>query len=99
MFNLNPLKRFAFTNTQRLFSSATSKRLFGGQNGDDLNKLQRICITGGPCAGKTTILTKLTNVLETRGFKVFNVPEAASMLHGAGVILDTSRMSEEQQIL
>jgi predicted ATPase len=49
------------------------------------HNIQRIALTGGPCAGKTTILAQLTNVLENRGFGVLNVPEAASMMHTAGI--------------
>ena len=30
----------------------------------------RICLTGGPCAGKTTALSTLTQVLTQRGFNV-----------------------------
>jgi 50S ribosomal subunit-associated GTPase HflX len=32
--------------------------------------ITRICITGGPCAGKTTALTELTIVLQQMGFRV-----------------------------
>jgi dephospho-CoA kinase len=30
----------------------------------------RICLTGGPCAGKTTALTTMSQVLSQLGFKV-----------------------------
>ena len=40
----------------------------------------KIVLTGGPCAGKTSILSKLTQVLEERGYKVFTVWEAATPL-------------------
>ena len=50
-------------------------------------------LTGGPCAGKTTIMAKLTSVLDNKGFRVFCVPEAASLLFIGGAQLDTSQMS------
>lgn len=40
----------------------------------------KIVLTGGPCAGKTTILSKLSEKLTERGYKVFFVNEAASEL-------------------
>ncbi len=40
----------------------------------------KIVLTGGPCAGKTTILSKLSEKLTERDYKVFFVDEAASEL-------------------
>ena len=55
--------------------------------------LHRVLLTGGPCAGKTTIMAKLTSVLENKGYRVFCVPEAATLLSLGGAQLDTSKMS------
>jgi nucleoside-triphosphatase THEP1 len=60
-----------------------------------VNSTQRIALTGGPCAGKTTILAQLTNVLENRGFGVLNIPEAATMMSTAGISLNASMCSNE----
>jgi predicted ATPase len=40
----------------------------------------KIVLTGGPCSGKTQILSHLTQNLEDRGYKVFTVFEAATSL-------------------
>ncbi|KAJ8605165.1 hypothetical protein CTAYLR_000358 [Chrysophaeum taylorii] len=40
----------------------------------------RIVLTGGPCAGKTTALARLSGFLQERGFRVYTVPEVATML-------------------
>ena len=40
----------------------------------------KFVITGGPCAGKTTAMERLQVFLRERGFRVFVVPEAATML-------------------
>lgn len=45
----------------------------------------RIVLTGGPCAGKTTALVRLSGYLSERGFRVYTVPEAATMLFVNGV--------------
>eukprot|EP00656_Telonema_subtile_P045106 TRINITY_DN51374_c0_g1_i1.p1 TRINITY_DN51374_c0_g1~~TRINITY_DN51374_c0_g1_i1.p1 ORF type:complete len:344 (-),score=100.88 TRINITY_DN51374_c0_g1_i1:47-1078(-) len=46
--------------------------------------LHRIVITGGPCAGKTTAMTTLRERLENAGWRVFVVPEAATLLFHNG---------------
>lgn len=54
---------------------------------DATSHVYRIVLTGGPCAGKTTALARLSGFLQERGFRVFTVPEAATMLfvNGASV--------------
>ena len=47
--------------------------------------MYKIVLTGGPCAGKTNILNRLTQVLEDRGYKVVTVFEAATSLILNGV--------------
>lgn len=46
--------------------------------------LHRIVLTGGPCAGKTTALARITERLESLGWRVFRVPEAATLLFSGG---------------
>lgn len=52
--------------------------------GEDEAAVHRFVLTGGPCAGKTTALARISNYLRQRGFRVFCVPEAATMLFTAG---------------
>ncbi|KAK4537529.1 hypothetical protein CDCA_CDCA13G3554 [Cyanidium caldarium] len=47
----------------------------------------RIVLTGGPCAGKTTAMSTLAERLRSRGFRVFLVPEAATLLFTGGAAL------------
>ena len=42
--------------------------------------IYKFVITGGPCAGKTTAMERLQVFLRERGFRVFIVSEAATML-------------------
>jgi dephospho-CoA kinase len=53
----------------------------------------RICLTGGPCAGKTTALATLNQVLTQLGFKVLQVPEAATMLMKGGAMIQTHKLT------
>jgi len=50
-------------------------------------KIHKIVLTGGPCAGKTTCMTQLAARLNERGFLVYIVPEAATLLLGGGISL------------
>jgi nucleoside-triphosphatase THEP1 len=56
-------------------------------------QVTKILLTGGPCAGKTTSLAKLQNTLDNKGFRVYCVPEAATLMMKGGAILDTSKNS------
>lgn len=42
-------------------------------------RVHKIVVTGGPCAGKTTAMSKLSLRLSSMGFQVFVVPELATM--------------------
>ena len=46
----------------------------------------RCAVTGGPCGGKTEIMSRLTQRLEERGYKVFIVPETATELILNGIV-------------
>ena len=59
----------------------------------------RICITGGPGAGKTTSLARLASRLPELGYKVITVPEASSLLREGGANIDMSQLDKTQQIL
>mmetsp|Transcript_41743 Transcript_41743/g.69538 ORF Transcript_41743/g.69538 Transcript_41743/m.69538 type:complete len:470 (-) Transcript_41743:304-1713(-) len=50
--------------------------------------LFRIVLTGGPCAGKTTALAMVQERMRAAGFRVFMVPEAATMMLMGGVTLE-----------
>ena len=48
-------------------------------------QITKIVITGGPCAGKTTAMTRIQKEFEKRGYKVLFVPETATELISGGV--------------
>lgn len=47
--------------------------------------IKRIVLTGGPCAGKTTVLAKIEQDLTEKGYKVFVVAESATELIKSGI--------------
>lgn len=62
-------------------------------NNDDIKKqlhqnahIYRVVLTGGPCAGKSTMLSMIqTKFAQRTGIKVYTVPEAATLLVGGGL--------------
>jgi CYTH domain-containing protein/predicted ATPase len=47
--------------------------------------IYRIVLTGGPCGGKSTALSLVTERMQGVGFPVYRVPEAATLLLGGGI--------------
>eukprot|EP00158_Paraphelidium_tribonemae_P001883 Partr_v1_DN24902_c1_g1_i1_m45418 putative NA len=47
--------------------------------------VKRVVLTGGPCGGKSTVQTMLSDVFANLGWKVFRVPETATVLLSGGV--------------
>lgn len=47
-------------------------------------EIRRIVLTGGPCAGKTTALVRVTECFTQLGYKVFCVPEVPTLVTQAG---------------
>lgn len=58
----------------------------------------KMCITGGPCAGKTTAIASISEKLRQLGYTVFIVPEAATMIFSGGGDLDLRNYSEYNQL-
>jgi CYTH domain-containing protein/predicted ATPase len=52
-------------------------------------QMLKVCLTGGPGAGKTEISSYLTQILEERGYKVFFVPETPTELILNGIRPDS----------
>jgi len=62
--------------------------------GKNNNKVYRLVLTGGPCGGKTTGQARICTFFENLGWKVYRVPETATVLMGGGV--KWSDLSEEE---
>ena len=44
----------------------------------------RIALTGGPCAGKSTVLKRIRQKYEDKGYAVYLLPESATLFIEAG---------------
>ncbi|KAG2393134.1 hypothetical protein C9374_009711 [Naegleria lovaniensis] len=61
----------------------------------DTPPIFRVVLTGGPCAGKSSAMTKLRERLQNLGFQVFIIPEAATLLMTGGAkVTDKSTVEE-----
>ena len=49
------------------------------------DKITKIVLTGGPCAGKTTAMARIIEHFSSLGFQVFAIPEVPTMFSSAGV--------------
>lgn len=58
-------------------------------------KFFRLCLTGGPCGGKTTLQGFVGETFEKMGWDVFRSPEVATILIGGGVRY--AELNEEQK--
>ncbi|EFC50009.1 predicted protein [Naegleria gruberi] len=57
--------------------------------------IYRVVLTGGPCAGKSSAMTKLRERLQNLGFQVFIIPEAATLLMTGGAkVTDNSSVED-----
>ncbi len=59
--------------------------------------ISKIVVTGGPCGGKTTALTRIQRDLSHLGYTVLVVPETATSLISGGVAPWTCASNEEYQ--
>ena len=65
---------------------------------DGFYDIFKIVLTGGPCAGKTTSITTLSDKLREKGYATYIVPEAASLVFSSGSSILCHTFSEESQI-
>lgn len=59
--------------------------------------LIKICLTGGPCGGKTSCIAKINWDLSQKGYKVFTIPETATELSSNGIIPNKNISVREYQ--
>lgn len=60
-------------------------------------KIYKIVITGGPCAGKTTAMSWIQNTFSQKGYCVLFVPETATELISGGVAPWTCNTNKDYQ--
>ena len=58
------------------------------QSTNSSQSVYRVCITGGPCAGKTTALESIASTLRDSGYHAVIVPEAATLLNKCGAMIN-----------
>ncbi|KRZ80438.1 hypothetical protein T10_4534 [Trichinella papuae] len=86
--SLDMLKSIRFPARQELFVCQSCEMIRNGHE----RKVYKVVLTGGPCSGKTTGQEFLASFFEAIGWKVFRVPELATIIGGARF----NELSEEQ---
>jgi predicted ATPase len=64
-----------------------SRRLTPKQESEQLSRVVRVVLTGGPCGGKSSCLSHLMRTACVDGYDVLVVPEVATLLFNGGVQL------------
>ena len=64
-----------------------------------MKKIRHFALTGGPCGGKTDGLEIISESLRKKGYKVLIMPETATELHNAGILLNDYETAVYQKIL
>lgn len=67
-----------------------------------IKRIHKLVLTGGPCGGKTTGQARLATFFENIGWKVFRVPETATVLMSGGISfgdLNTEQVLDFQEHL
>jgi len=65
-------------------------------------RIHKLVLTGGPCGGKTTAQARLATYFENLGWKVYRVPETATVLMSGGISfgdLNTEQVLDFQEHL
>jgi putative protein kinase ArgK-like GTPase of G3E family len=57
--------------------------------------LYRVCLTGGPCAGKTSALKVLQKELDKEGFIVYVIPETPTLTMEGGGMIQMEKLTEK----
>lgn len=58
----------------------------------------KVVLTGGPCGGKTTASSMISDHMQKLGWRVFRVPEAATLIFSGGVTFGGSTAEQQFEI-
>ena len=64
-----------------------------------MNIVLEFVITGGPCAGKTTGLSKIDEEISEKGWKVIIVPETATEVKVSGITPKEIPVDDFQRVI
>lgn len=80
-----------------IFGLSVDEMLQAKRRNDKMPEIVKIVITGGPCAGKSTAMSRIQNTFTQMGYAVLFVPETATELITAGVAPWTCGTNEDYQ--
>lgn len=62
-------------------------------------ELLRVVLTGGPCAGKSTALTRLKETCQQHGYECYTVPEIPTLMIDGGLPFPPPTAESEQALI
>lgn len=62
------------------------------------NPIYKVCVTGGPCAGKTTSIEEIKEIFSNRGYRVLVCPEIPTMIVLSGGMILMGGLTVDQRI-
>jgi len=96
--NVNAKTTSVYTTSRRESSFWTIEQRLQEQNlAKSTSRCFRLVLTGGPCAGKSTVVEELKEHLESLGFSVLHVTEAATSLKLCGMEFNPLEAEEFQK--
>lgn len=98
--NITEIHRYQVAKNRKNSNHNTNNNNNNNQNREDDEEkpVNRICLTGGPCGGKSTSLVQIKQNMEQLGFDVLLVPEAATLLMTGGVSPSNNKLAFQIQV-
>lgn len=59
-------------------------------------KYYKLAFTGGPCAGRSTCVNHIADLLRERGFVTYIIPEPIALLESAGILMNFHKFGSMQ---
>ena len=62
------------------------------------NQIIFVCLTGGPCAGKTSVISKILSLMHVYNIQVFYHPDTLTTVKSGGYPLQLSDLTQSQKV-
>ena len=94
IYNSRQTRQYKTDHTRQDYTRPKMKDLEVRDPVPPTKRVHKLVLTGGPCGGKTTGQAHLATFFESLGWKVFRVPETATVLMSGGISF--GELNEEQ---
>ena len=88
----------SFDGSQLTFSHLLEKERENDTIHTSQNNIVIVCVTGGPCAGKSSVIAKIMSLARTHDIQVYYQPDVNNTVRNGGFTLPLSQMTDTQKI-